>query len=76
MIVNYRGGEASEYFRHSWRRVYPSLKKAALVVVPSGYLQAVFADYGQQTRVIPNIVDQSVFSLSPGPPPVLPDSPW
>lgn len=61
VIVNYRGGEASDYFQHSWRRVYPSLKKAALVVVPSGYLQAVFADYGQRTRVIPNIVDQSVF---------------
>ncbi len=67
VIVNYRGGEASEYFRRSWRRIHPSLRKAALVVVPSGYLQAVFADYGQATRVIPNIVDQTLFRPVPEP---------
>jgi glycosyltransferase involved in cell wall biosynthesis len=67
VIVNYRGGEASEYFRRSWRRVDPSLKKAALVVVPSGYLQDVFADYGQQARIIPNIVDRAVFRPEPAP---------
>jgi glycosyltransferase involved in cell wall biosynthesis len=61
VIVNYRGGEASDYFRRSWRRVRPSLKRAALVAVPSGYLQAVFADHGQQTRVIPNVVDRNLF---------------
>lgn len=61
VIVNYRGGEADSYFRRAWRRVRPSLNRAALVVVPSGFLRAVFAEYGQSTRIIPNIVDLSVF---------------
>ena len=61
VIVNYRGGEAGSYFQSAWRRVKPSLNKAALVVVPSGFLRAVFAEYGQSTRVIPNIVDLNVF---------------
>jgi len=65
VIVNYRGGEASEYFRQSWRWVDPSLKKAALIAVPSGFLRAVFAGYGHQTRVIPNIVDLSLFRPRP-----------
>ncbi|WP_290745900.1 glycosyltransferase family 4 protein [Haliea sp.] len=61
VIVNYRGGEAQVYFARSWNRVKPSLNRAALIVVPSGYLSAVFNSYGQPTRIIPNIVDQSVF---------------
>ena len=61
VIVNYRGGEAQAYFQRSFSRVWPSLQKAALVVVPSGYLEAVFAGFGQTVRVIPNIVDRSVF---------------
>lgn len=61
VIVNYRGGEAGSYFERAWRRVKPSLRRAALVVVPSGYLQAVFDGYEQPSQVIPNIIDQSVF---------------
>ena len=61
VIVNYRGGEAQVYFQRSFRRVRPSLRQAALVVVPSGYLQSVFGDFGETTRVIPNIIDQDVF---------------
>lgn len=68
VIVNYRGGEAGTYFERAWRRVNPSLRRATLVVVPSGYLQAVFSEFGQATRVIPNIVDLNLFR--PSPPPV------
>lgn len=65
VIVNYRGGEAGSYFERAWRRVKPSLRRATLVVVPSGYLQAVFSEFGQATRVIPNIVDLNLFRPSP-----------
>lgn len=66
VVVNYRGGEARAYFQRSFRWVQPALRRAARVVVPSGYLQSVFADFGVETRVIPNIVDLEVFR--PGPP--------
>lgn len=62
VIVNYRGGGARAYFERSFARVKPSLVKAAAVIVPSSYLEEVFADFGVSVQVIPNIVDISVFS--------------
>ena len=56
VIINYRGGEAATYFSKSIARVRPSMKRASCLVVPSGYLRQVFADYGLQAEVIPNIV--------------------
>lgn len=61
VIVNYRGGEAQTYFRQAFARVKPSLQKAAVVVVPSGYLEEVFAQFGQRTEIIPNIIDRDIF---------------
>ncbi len=61
VVVNYRGGEAQDYFQRSIRRVRPSLQKAAAIVVPSAYLQAVFQRFGENTRVIPNIIDRELF---------------
>ncbi len=65
VIVNYRGGNAGDYFRRSWRWVRPSLSRAAAVVVPSGFLQAVFRAYGQAPGVIPNIIDRELFQPAP-----------
>ncbi len=62
VIVNYRGGEARSYFDKSIRRVRPSIQKAAVVVVPSGYLKAVFSDFGIDSTVIPNIIDLGRFT--------------
>lgn len=61
VVVNYRGGEAQQYFQRSFKWVRPSLRKAAAVVVPSGYLQDVFQQFGEATRIIPNIIDQATF---------------
>lgn len=61
VVVNYRGGEAQAYFQRSFRRVRPSLKKAAAIVVPSGYLESVFARFGEPTLNIPNIIDRELF---------------
>lgn len=61
VIINYRGGEALAYFRQSFSRVKPTLEKAGHVVVPSGFLQKVFADFGLDASVIPNIVNLERF---------------
>lgn len=65
VIVNYRGGEADVFFAKSFAWVRPTLRAADLIVVPSGFLQIVFAKYGVATQVIPNIVDLARFSPAP-----------
>lgn len=67
VVVNYRGGEAAEFFKRSFRWVRPALEKAAVVVVPSGFLEQVFQDFGVKAKVVPNIVDRSLFSLDSTP---------
>jgi glycosyltransferase involved in cell wall biosynthesis len=66
VIINYRGGEALAYFRQSFARVKPTVEKASDVVVPSRFLQQVFADYGLDVSVIPNIINLERFT--PGAP--------
>jgi glycosyltransferase involved in cell wall biosynthesis len=61
VIINYRGGEARSYLRKSFSRVKPTLDRSAFLVVPSGFLQEVFAEYGVETRVISNIIDLERF---------------
>lgn len=61
VIVNYRGGEARRYLSTSSSRVLPTLTKASCVVAPSGYLKAVFGDFGVEALVIPNIIDLDLF---------------
>jgi len=63
-IINYRGGEAGEFFERSFRWVQPSLRHAALLVVPSGFLDQIFRAYGCEPRIIPNIIDLNAFSSS------------
>jgi len=62
VVVNYRGGEAREYLVASSARVLPSLARAFRLVVPSGFLQEVFGEFGVEAQVIPNIVDLETFS--------------
>ncbi len=57
VVVNYRGGEAEEYFRRSIRWVAPTMNKATEIVVPSLYLKKVFSEQGFNVAVIPNIVN-------------------
>jgi len=61
IIVNYRGGGAEAFFARSFGRVRPTLRKADLVVVPSGFLESVFAQYGIESRVVPNIINLQRF---------------
>ena len=61
VLVNYRGGEAETFFARSLRWVRPSMRRASVVVVPSGFLEAVFQRHGMATLVLPNVVDLARF---------------
>jgi glycosyltransferase involved in cell wall biosynthesis len=62
VIVNYRGGEAEEFFSRSFCWVRPSLEKVTTVIVPSGFLADVFNRRGVATRIVPNIVNLDRFT--------------
>ena len=61
-IINYRSGEASDHLRR-FRTAIPILKRADLLVVPSGYLVNVFQEFGLKAKAVPNIVDTSQFTF-------------
>lgn len=61
VIVNYRGGEAEGFFKKQFFGVRPTLNRASMVVVPSAFLEAVFAKWAVPTRIVPNIIDLSRF---------------
>lgn len=61
VILNYRGGEAPQFFaRYRWL-VLPSLRLVDNIAVPSRYLQRVFTAYGFSAKVITNFVDLQRF---------------
>lgn len=61
VIVNYRGGLADSFLARRGRWVRPLLRRAHRLVVPSGFLQQVFARHGFATEVLPNYVDLGRF---------------
>lgn len=61
ILVNYRGGHAEPFFAKSWRVVNSSLKRASHIIVPSAYLQDVFAEYQKVAEVVPNVLDETLF---------------
>ena len=60
-IVNYRGGEAAKFVARSKRMLCATLRRAKLLIVPSGFLQKVFDDSGISSDVVPNILDLERF---------------
>jgi len=61
VVVNYRGGEAAVFLNESESLVKWSLRWVDEVVVPSGYLRDIFEAHGIETKIIPNVVDLSLF---------------
>ncbi len=61
VILNYHSGEAADHLATWGLRVHPWLRRVNEIVVPSTYLQNVFARHGYQARVVRNIVDTSGF---------------
>jgi glycosyltransferase involved in cell wall biosynthesis len=61
VVVNYRGGEADDFFTRDIAQVQPTLRRVDMIIVPSGFLEKVFANRDFITRTVPNIVDLSRF---------------
>lgn len=61
VLVNYRGGEADRFLQGAARWVGPSLRRTQALLVPSGFLEAVFGRYGFHAEVLPNIIDLQRF---------------
>ncbi|MDP2128925.1 MAG: glycosyltransferase family 4 protein [Pseudohongiella sp.] len=62
VILNYHSGEADDHLRNWGMWVHPWIERVEKIVVPSLYLQQVFASYGYKARVIPNIVSLRQFN--------------
>lgn len=62
VVVNYRGGGAGPFLAQSAPVVARTLRRAAALVVPSPYLQEIFAAHGIAAQVVPNIVNLDRFS--------------
>lgn len=65
VIVNYRGGEAGSFFEKTISWIKPSLNRVSTIIVPSGFLAAVFKDHGFGAQIVPNIIDLSRFFAAP-----------
>jgi glycosyltransferase involved in cell wall biosynthesis len=61
VILNYHSGEADDHLATWGLRVHPWLRRVDKIVVPSTYLQNVFARHGYHARVVRNIIDTSSF---------------
>lgn len=61
VVVNYRGGEAATFLAAQGGIVGLTLRRAARLVVPSGFLEAVFGRAGHASTVVPNVVDLELF---------------
>jgi glycosyltransferase involved in cell wall biosynthesis len=70
VVVNYRGGEADNFMKKSRFWIKQSLDRTDAVIVPSGFLEAVFNRHGFHADVVPNVINLSRFSAgSIGPAP-------
>jgi len=65
VVINYRGGQARVFLRSQARWVMPVMRRAQAMVVPSGFLREVFAEWRLDSRVIPNVVMLERFRFKP-----------
>jgi glycosyltransferase involved in cell wall biosynthesis len=59
-IINYRSGECRDHLQKSGIARWV-LKRADLIVVPSGYLVDVLREFGMTAQIVPNLIDLSQF---------------
>jgi glycosyltransferase involved in cell wall biosynthesis len=62
VLVDYRSGEAEDHLRNWKLTAVPILRRADMIVVSSGYLQSVFAQFGLHTRTIYDVVELDTFA--------------
>jgi len=60
VLLHYHSGEARDHLRR-FRTASSILRRMDVIVVPSGYLVDVFAEFGLKAEVVPNIFDLSQF---------------
>ena len=65
-IVSYHGGEAEAFLARSARLVAATLRMAQALTVPSGFLQQVFRRFAMESRIVPNVVDLTLFKPKSG----------
>ena len=61
-VVNYRGGEAASFLAKSTQSAKLSLRQASALIVPSGFLKTVFANFDVAAAIVPNIIDIEHFN--------------
>jgi glycosyltransferase involved in cell wall biosynthesis len=61
-VLHYHSGEAEDHLSHWGVLVHPWLRMADEIVVPSQYLQDVFARHGYHAKVVKNVVDTDRFA--------------
>jgi glycosyltransferase involved in cell wall biosynthesis len=59
VILNYRDGRAADHIRY--RAVRWILRRATVLVFPSGFLREIFRGFGLEGRVVHNVVDTERF---------------
>lgn len=57
VVLNYRSGEARDHLTRWRATALPAMRLADAIVVPSGYLVDVFAEFGLRANSIVNFVD-------------------
>ena len=62
VLVDYRSGEADDHLRNWKLTAVPILRRADMIVVSSGYLQSVFAQFGLHARTIYDVVELDTFA--------------
>lgn len=65
VVLCYDAREAADHLGQWGSWVHPWLKMVQEIVVPSRYLQTVFAEHGHRTRVIRNMMDAARFPYRP-----------
>ena len=62
LILNYRGGEAEEFFKKWKLLTIPLLKKTDVIAVPSDFLKGILEKAaGREVLILPNVVDIDIF---------------
>lgn len=59
VVMTYHGGEAEAFLARSATIVTRTLRGVASLMVPSTFLQQIFARHGVETRIVPNVADLS-----------------
>jgi len=62
VVLNYRGGDAKQFFRWYGWLIRPIFKLSSIVTAPSEFLAQVIGErFGVPVRVVPNVLDNTIF---------------